>query len=150
MDLSKKKIAFIRARWHSEIVDQALKGFTFEAEALGFDPKNITIFDAPGGFEIPLIAKKAAQSSKFDAIVGAAWVVDGGIYRHDFVAAAVVDGLMRVQLDTDIPVFSVSLTPHNFQETDFHNAVYFEHMLKKGKEASHAVAGQLRTLAAFA
>jgi 6,7-dimethyl-8-ribityllumazine synthase len=43
-------------------------------------------------------------------------VVDGGIYHHEFVSAAVVDGLMQGQMETGVPMFSVSLTPHNFQE----------------------------------
>ncbi len=45
-------------------------------------------------------------------------MVDGGIYRHDFVAQAVVSGLMQAQLATEVPMFSVSLTPHNFQPAD--------------------------------
>ncbi|MCB1426016.1 MAG: 6,7-dimethyl-8-ribityllumazine synthase, partial [Notoacmeibacter sp.] len=66
-------------------------------------------------------------------------VVDGGIYRHDFVAGAVVDGLMRAQMDTDVPVFSVSLTPHNYQPVDTLTAFYREHFVTKGEEAAEAV-----------
>lgn len=65
-----------------------------------------------------------ARSDRYDAIVAAALVVDGGIYRHDFVAQAVVDGLMRVGLDSGTPVLSVSLTPHHFQETDHHRDIF--------------------------
>lgn len=146
MNLSNKRIAFIRARWHADIVDQALAGFNEKAAEYGLDPNTIEVIDAPGGFEMPLLAKVAAEQIRFDAIVAAAWVVDGGIYRHDFVASAVVDGLMRVQLDTGTPVFSVSLTPHNYQETEFHHDVFFAHMRKKGAEAAGAVAAQLVAL----
>ena len=72
------------------------------------------------------------------AIACAAFVVDGGIYRHDFVASAVVDGLMRVGLDTGVPVLSVSLTPHQYQETEHHNAIYRTHFVEKGREAALA------------
>ncbi len=65
-------------------------------------------------------------------------VVDGGIYRHDFVASAVVDGLMRAGLDSGVPVLSVSLTPHNYQDTDHHNAIYRAHFVEKGREAANA------------
>ncbi len=146
MELRNKRIAFIRARWHADIVDQALAGFKDKAAEFGLAPDDIEIIDAPGAFEMPLLAKLAAQQNRFDAIVAAAWVVDGGIYRHDFVASAVVDGLMRAQLDTGVPVFSVSLTPHHFQESEFHHNVFFEHMRKKGSEAANAVAIQLATL----
>jgi len=146
MSLNNKRIAFIRARWHADIVDQALEGFKEAAAKLGLDPETIDVIDAPGAFEMPMLAKLAAKQGKYDAIIAAAWVVDGGIYRHDFVAAAVVDGLMRAQLDTGVPVFSVSLTPHNYQETEFHNDVFIKHMRKKGAEAAGAVDIQLTTI----
>lgn len=147
MSIKSANIAFIRARWHADIVDQALEGFKAEAVSRGFSAGNIAVFDVPGAFEMPFLAKKLAETHKFNAIVAAAWVVDGGIYRHDFVASAVVDGLMDAQLATGVPVFSVSLTPHQYQETEFHNDVYIKHMYKKGQEAAGAVAGQLQTLA---
>jgi 6,7-dimethyl-8-ribityllumazine synthase len=63
---------------------------------------------------MPLHAKLLAKSGRYAGIVAAALVVDGGIYRHEFVAQSVVSGLMQVQLETEVPVFSVSLTPHHF------------------------------------
>ncbi|MEI6096689.1 MAG: 6,7-dimethyl-8-ribityllumazine synthase [Alphaproteobacteria bacterium] len=132
------KIAFIKARWHKEIVDRAHDGF--EAAAAQIMPGALVeTFDVPGAFEMPLLAKKLAQTGRFDAVVAAALVVDGGIYRHDFVAAAVVNGLMTAQMDTGIPVFSVSLTPHNFQPVDALTGFFREHFIKKGEEAANAV-----------
>ncbi len=135
---SRPRIAFIKARWHENTVDQAYKGFVAAAEDLLPDAL-ITSYDVPGAFEMPLVAKKLAASNNFDAIVAAALVVDGGIYRHDFVAGAVVTALMNVGLETGIPCFSVSLTPHNYQPSDQLTDFYFQHFEKKGKEAAHAV-----------
>lgn len=132
------RIAFIKARWHADIVDRAHEGFTLEAERL-IPAAQIDTFDVPGAFEMPLLAKKLAQTGKYDAIVAAAFVVDGGIYRHDFVAGAVVTGLMNVGLETGVPCFSVSLTPHNYQETDLMTAFFRDHFIKKGREAADAV-----------
>lgn len=131
-------IAFVKARWHADIVDQALVGFEAEVKKLG---RNVTIttYDVPGAFEMPLLAKKLGETGRFDGIVCAALVVDGGIYRHDFVAAAVVDGLMAAQMATGVPTFSVSLTPHHFQPTKEHEGFYTAHFVKKGAEAAHAV-----------
>ena len=134
----KLNIAFIKARWHADIVDQSLVGFEKSMADAGQDV-DIKTYDVPGAFEMPLLAKKLGQSGQFDAIVCAALVVDGGIYRHDFVAAAVVDGLMRAQLDTGVPTYSVSLTPHHFQPTAEHIGFYTEHFVKKGEEAANAV-----------
>ena len=134
----KTRIAFVKAGWHAEIVDQALVGFRARLAERGATTQ-ITPFDVPGAFEMPLLAQKLGRSGAFDAIVCAALVVDGGIYRHDFVAQAVVDGLMRVQLDTGVPVFSVSLTPHHFQATAEHVGFFRDHFVRKGAEAADAV-----------
>ena len=136
----KLTIAFIKARWHAGIVDQALVGFVEEMKAAGRDAHVVT-YDVPGAFEMPLLAQKLGATGKFDAIVAAALVVDGGIYRHDFVAQAVVSGLMQAQLTTGVPVFSVSLTPHHFQPTSEHIGFYTTHFRKKGAEAAQAVLG---------
>ncbi|MEU8894418.1 6,7-dimethyl-8-ribityllumazine synthase [Nocardia sp. NPDC048505] len=140
------QVAFIRATWHSNIVGKALAGFTTEYTDLGFDPATIDVFEVPGAFEIPLHAKRLAQSGRYAAVVAAALVVDGGIYRHDFVASAVIDGLMRVQLDTDVPVFSVVLTPHHFHEHSEHVGYFTEHFVTKGAEAARALATTLNSL----
>lgn len=127
------RYAFIKANWHSEIVEKALDGF---CELIARD--SIDVFDVPGAFELPLMALELARSERYDAIVAAALVVDGGIYRHDFVAQAVVDGLMRVGLDSGTPVLSVSLTPHHYQETDHHRDIFKRHFVLKGREAAEA------------
>lgn len=132
------RIAFIKARWHADIVDRAHDGFTDEATRL-IPAAQIDAFDVPGAFEMPLLAKKLAQTGRYDAVVAAAFVVDGGIYRHDFVAGAVVTGLMNVGLETGVPCFSVSLTPHNYQEVEVMTAFFRDHFVRKGREAAEAV-----------
>lgn len=139
------RIAFIRARWHADIVDRAHDGFLAEAATLM--PGAVTeAWDVPGAFEMPFLAKRLALTGKYDAIVAAALVVDGGVYRHDFVAQAVVSGLMQAGLETDVPCFSVSLTPHNYQETELLTGFYRDHFVTKGAEAANAVAQMLTVL----
>ncbi len=127
------RYAFVKANWHFEIVDRALDGFL---ELIPAD--SVDVYDVPGAFELPLLARDLAASGRYAAVAAAAFVVDGGIYRHDFVAQAVVDGLMRAGLDTGIPVLSVSLTPHHYQETDHHKRIYSSHFIEKGREAARA------------
>ena len=112
-------------------MDQALTGFLKLIPA-----DRVDVFDVPSAFELSLIFRGLAKSGHYSAIACASFVVDGGIYRHDFVAQSVVDGLMRMGLDTGVPVLSVSLTPHNYQETDHHNAIFRNHFLEKGREAA--------------
>ena len=127
------QFAFIKANWHADIVDRALEGFCSVIPA-----DQVDVFDVPGAFEMPLFAYELAVTGKYSAIAAAAFVVDGGIYRHEFVADAVVNGLMRVSLDTRVPVLSVSLTPHQYQDTDHHNEIYQKHFIEKGREAAQA------------
>jgi 6,7-dimethyl-8-ribityllumazine synthase len=141
------RYAFIKAQWHADIVDRAYEGF---CTAIGAEAE-IEVFDVPGAFEIPLLARDLARTGRFDAVIGAAFVVDGGIYRHDFVSSTVVDGLMRAQMDSDVPVLSVVLTPHHYQETETHTAFFREHFVRKGQEAAsaaRAITGLRRGLAA--
>ena len=107
----------------------------------------VDFFTVPGAFEIPLHARRLARSGRYAAVVGAALVVDGGIYRHEFVAETVVGGLMQVQLDTDVPVISVVLTPHHFHEHDTHQAFFAEHFALKGAEAARACMATVDSLA---
>lgn len=133
-------VAFVQATWHSDLVDRARQGFVGEFDG------SVEAFEVPGAFEIPLHAQRLARTGRYSAIVAAALVVDGGIYRHEFVETAVIDGLMRVQLDTDVPVFSVVLTPHHFHEHADHNEFFSAHLEKKGIEAARAVSRTLESL----
>ena len=132
------RIAFVQSCWHRDIVDQCRAGFVAETVRLGRPKALIDFFEVPGAFEIPLQAKSLARTGRYAAIVAAGFVVDGGIYRHDFVATAVVNGLMRATLDTGVPVLSVALTPHHFQETAHHVAIFKAHFVEKGREAARA------------
>jgi 6,7-dimethyl-8-ribityllumazine synthase len=80
----------------------------------------------------------------------AALVVDGGIYRHEFVAQAVVTGLMEAGLKTGVLVLSVSLTPHHFQPTAEHQTFFADHFVKKGAEAADAAIAALRVHSSIA
>jgi 6,7-dimethyl-8-ribityllumazine synthase len=143
------RIAVVAASWHREIVDQAVAGLQAELVHHAVPLDQVERFDVPGAFEIPLHAKQLARSGRYDAIVACGLVVNGGIYRHEFVTCAVIDGLMRVQLDTEVPVFSVVLTPRDFHEHEDHHRFYREHFLKKGAEAARACLETLNGLQAL-
>lgn len=144
------RIAFVHALWHADIVREAYAGFVEEMTALGYPESVVECFETPGSFEIPLHAQTLARTGRYAAIVAAGFVVDGGIYRHDFVAATVVNALMQVQLATETPVFSVVLTPHHFHEHDVHQGFFHAHFRVKGQEAARACVGTLQSLARLA
>ncbi|MEQ8194538.1 MAG: 6,7-dimethyl-8-ribityllumazine synthase [Rhodospirillales bacterium] len=145
------RVAFIAAQWHADIVEKCREGFAGEFARLGYGADSTDFYKVPGSYDIPLLAKKLAGSGKYEAVVAAGFIVDGGIYRHEFVSHAVIDGLMRVQLETDVPVISAVLTPHRFQEEETQIRFFTEHFLIKGQEAARACAeiiANLRSLAA--
>ena len=110
----------------------------------------VDYFEVPGSFEIPLQAKLLARSGRYAAIVAAGFVVDGGIYRHEFVAEAVISGLMQVQLETEVPVISAVLTPQRFHEHAEHRDFFHAHFVVKGAEAASACARTLDNMARLA
>jgi 6,7-dimethyl-8-ribityllumazine synthase len=133
-----ERIAIISSMWHADLVARGRDAFIEDMIRHGWPPDDLPTYEVPGAFEIPLRAQALARSGSVAAIVACALVVDGGIYRHDFVAAAVIQGLMRVQLDTGVPVFSVVLTPQAFHEHEDHQRFFGEHLVKKGREAARA------------
>ncbi|MDF1484311.1 6,7-dimethyl-8-ribityllumazine synthase [Ramlibacter sp. H39-3-26] len=141
-----QRIAFIEAQWHADIVRQARDAFLAEMDRSGVPAGAIDVIDVPGAFEIPLHAKRLAASGRYAAIVACALVVDGGIYRHEFVAQTVVNALMTVQLETDVPVFSAVLTPHHFHEHVEHRKYFHRHFGIKGSEVAEACVRTLESL----
>jgi 6,7-dimethyl-8-ribityllumazine synthase len=141
------RIAVVSASWHRDIVERAHEGINAELARQGLDAAStLTHFAVPGAFEIPLHAKKLAESGAFDAVIACGLIVNGGIYRHEFVNSAVIDGLMRVQLDTGVPVFSAVLTPRDFHDHEEHRSFFAAHFVKKGEEVASACLATLRGL----
>jgi 6,7-dimethyl-8-ribityllumazine synthase len=143
------RVAIVSAAWHRDIVQSGTDALRAEFERSRITPQQVDQFEVSGAFEIPLHAKRLALSGRYDAIVAIALVVNGGIYRHEFVAAAVIDGLMRVQLETDVPVLSAVLTPRDFHEHADHREFFVAHFVKKGVEAAQACLATVASLAAL-
>ncbi len=138
-----QRIAFVQACWHREVVQEARIAFLAEMELRHVPRSAIDLFEVPGSFEIPLHAQILAKTRRYTAIVAAGLVVDGGIYRHEFVADTVIKALMDVQLRTEVPVFSAVLTPQQFHETEVHYDFFRRHFAIKGVEVAAACAETL-------
>ncbi|WP_431823611.1 6,7-dimethyl-8-ribityllumazine synthase [Burkholderia sp. F1] len=143
-----RRIAFVQSCWHKEIVDQCRAAFVS-----GLNDANMgsdcDFFEVAGAFEIPLHAKLLAKTGKYAAIACAGLVVDGGIYRHEFVAQAVISGLMQVQLETEVVVLSAVLTPHHFHGSGEHVNFFHEHFVVKGAELARACVDTVGKVAAL-
>lgn len=144
--ITSARVAIVAAQWHADIVDRAVDSCRTRLGSHGIT--DVEVHHVPGAFEIPLLVRRLALSGRYGGIVTAALVVDGGIYRHEFVAGTVVDALMQVQLETDVPVFSGVLTPHHFHEHAEHQGQFARHFVTKGEELADAVTSTLTALAA--
>lgn len=143
-----KPIAYVQASWHVDITDHCKSAFIAEVAKHGYGRGDIEFFSAPGSLEIPLIAKKLAKTGRYAAVCASGLIVDGGIYRHEFVAHAVLQGIVQTSLETEVPVLSAVLTPHHFHEHDAHADFFKTHMLTKGKELAEACISVIERLSA--
>jgi len=140
------RVAIVASSWHGDIVASGTAALRAELARCRIPPEHVSQFDVPGAFEIPLHARRLAASGRFDAVIACGLVVNGGIYRHEFVAAAVIDALMRVQLDSDVPVFSAVLTPRDFHDHEEHRRFFREHFVHKGTEVARCCVDTLASL----
>ena len=130
------KIAVLSASWHVDIVESAEKSFI---ETMG-DGHEIDVIKVPGGLEIPFVGQHCLEGD-YDLAVGISFIVDGGIYHEEYVAQAVVDGIVNVSLKTNKPFLSVSISPQKHLFKDGHpedNQWFVDHFVIKGREAAEA------------
>lgn len=136
-----QRVAIVASQWHADIVQQAITAFIDELAGSGIT--DVDVIEVPGAFEIPLRVQRLARTGEYAGIAACGFVVNGGIYRHEFVAGSVVDALMRIQLETDVPVFSAVLTPRDFHEHEDHRAFFHAHFVTKGRELAQTVAATI-------
>ena len=141
-----QRVAFVQASWHRDVVEECRIAFLEEIEARHISRAQVDLFEVPGSFEIPLHAQLLAKTRRYTAIVAAGLVVDGGIYRHEFVADTVIKALMDVQLKPEVPIFSAVLTPQQFHESAVHHDFFRKHFVIKGIEVAEACANTLHSL----
>ena len=95
------RVALCVARFYDELAERLEAGA--RAALLEADAGPVEAFSVPGAFELPLIAKFAAQSGRFDAVVCLGAVIRGETDHYDYVCSATTDGISRVALETGVP-----------------------------------------------
>ena len=110
------KVCIVAARFNEFITSKLIGGAVDGLERHGVDSDNITLVWVPGAFEIPLAAKKAAQSGKFDAVICLGAVIKGSTPHFDYVCAEVSKGVAHVSLEFNLPVIFGVLTTNTIEE----------------------------------
>ncbi|HEA25903.1 MAG TPA: 6,7-dimethyl-8-ribityllumazine synthase [Ectothiorhodospiraceae bacterium] len=116
MVLDGSRFGIVVGRWNSFVVEHLLEGAVDTLKRHGAKDEELEIIRVPGAFEIPLIAKKLAESGKYDAIVALGAVIRGGTPHFEFVAGECTKGLSTVSMEFGIPVAFGVLTVDTIEQ----------------------------------
>jgi 6,7-dimethyl-8-ribityllumazine synthase len=110
------KIAVVAARFNQEIVAELERGCLSRLKELGIAESDIEIVRVPGAFELPLAAKLAARSGRFEAVICLGAVIRGDTPHFEYVAGEAAAGIQRVAIEEALPVIFGVLTTNNEQQ----------------------------------
>ncbi len=112
----KGKFAIVVGRFNEFIGSKLLSGCIDALKRHGVPEENIEMAWVPGAFEIPLIAKKFAESEKYDAVITLGAVIRGSTPHFDYVASELAKGVAQVSLSTSVPIVFGVLTTDNIEQ----------------------------------
>jgi 6,7-dimethyl-8-ribityllumazine synthase len=98
------RFAFIAARFNDFVVEALIRGALDALKRHGASEKQIEIVRVPGAFDIPLVARKLAQSRRYDALITLGAVVRGQTPHFEYVAGECASGISRIALETGVPI----------------------------------------------
>lgn len=110
------KIGIVASRFNEFIVSKLISGAQDGLVRHDVNPENITLAWVPGAFEIPVVAKKMAQSGKYDAVICLGAVIRGATSHYDYVCAEVSKGIAAVSLETGVPVMFGVVTTDTIEQ----------------------------------
>jgi 6,7-dimethyl-8-ribityllumazine synthase len=111
-----RRFALIVGRFNELITKKLVEGALDCLIRHNASNDDITIVWVPGSFEIPLVAKKAAESKRYDAVICLGAVIRGGTPHFDYIAAEVAKGVAKVGLDSGVPVIFGVLTTDSIEQ----------------------------------
>ncbi len=110
------RFGIVVGRFNSFISEKLLQGALDALSRHGVDLDQVTVAWVPGSFEIPLVAKKMAQSGRFDAIICLGAIIRGATPHFDYVAAEASKGIAQTMLDTEVPIAFGILTTDSIEQ----------------------------------
>ena len=116
LTVTNEKFCIVVSRFNEFICSKLLSGAIDELKRNGVNEDNIDVVWCPGAFEIPLVAKKCAKTSRYNAIIALGAVIKGSTSHYDYVCAEVSKGVASVGLETEVPVIFGVLTTDNIEQ----------------------------------
>lgn len=139
-------VAIIVSRYNASITDKLVEGALSGYSQRGGSTPSVHVFDAPGAYELPVLAMAAAQTGRYAGVVALGCVIKGET-RHDrYINQAICDGLVNVSLITDVPVALGVLTTENVRQAKDRAG---GRLGNKGHEAMSALLDTIETMAAI-
>ncbi|MBW1984932.1 MAG: 6,7-dimethyl-8-ribityllumazine synthase [Deltaproteobacteria bacterium] len=111
-----KKFALIVSRFNDFITEKLTSGAVDALIRSGARDEDIDIIKVPGAFEIPLIAKKAAKTGRYHAVICIGAVIRGATPHFEYVSAEVSKGIAMVSLETEVPVIFGIVTTDTIEQ----------------------------------
>lgn len=110
------RVGIVASRFNSFIVQKLLDGAADGLVRHGVEENNITAVWVPGAFEIPVVARKMAESDKYDAVIAVGAVIRGSTSHYDYVCSEVSKGIAQVGIQTGKPVMFGVITTENIEQ----------------------------------
>lgn len=110
------RFAIIASRWNPRITDALVAAAQQAFTANGVDEAAVDVIRVPGAWELPMVARTLAVAGRHAALVALGCVVRGDTRHYEQVADGAAEGLMRVALDTGVPVINGVLAVERFED----------------------------------
>jgi 6,7-dimethyl-8-ribityllumazine synthase len=110
------KFGLVVSRFNEFFTNKLLEGAQDALLRHGVEQDDVEVAWVPGSFEIPLVAKKLAETKRFDAVICLGAVVRGGTPHFEYIAAEVTKGIAKVGLDTGVPIIYGVITADNLEQ----------------------------------
>jgi len=110
------KLALVASRFNSFLVEQLVKGAVDAFTRLGGDEKDLVLVRVPGAYEIPVTAKKLAETKKFNAVVGLGAVVQGATAHAGLICETTARAFNQIALETGVPVTDGVVSAENLEQ----------------------------------
>lgn len=116
LDGTGKRFALVVSRFSRVITEPLVRGAMDCLEQHGVDPETVEVYWVPGSFELPLVARRVAETGRFDAVVGLGCVIRGATPHFDYIAKEVAQGLARTSWETGVPAIFGVITADTMEQ----------------------------------
>jgi len=137
------RIAVVVAQFNAFVTSRLRDGALAQLREAGVDAGDIRVFDVPGAFEVPQLAKRLADSGHYDGVICLGCLIRGGTPHFEYIASATAHGIMRAALESGVPMSFGVLTTNDVEQALERAA---DGPSNKGREAAQAVLDMVRAL----